>query len=377
MPAHSDSIARDHVDLVVVGAGIVGLGHAIEAMERGWRVVVVERHDRPVGASVRNFGHACVTAQAGDALRRARRARARWLDLATVAGFWAAETGTVVIARAEDELAVLEELAARRDPGEVELRDADGIRRLVPTRAGDVLGGAVFPRDVRVDPRAAAPAIARWLAEQPGVEVATGEAVLTVEPGLVRTSRRVLQTSRTVVCVNHDVDRLFPELAAQHRVRRCALQMLRVAPPDTGPIVPGVLSGLSLLRYGAFSTCPTLPVVRARLGAEQPEAISADVNLMLTQLPDGDVLLGDTHVRDTTISPFCSEAWFELLLAEGCRLLGVADLRVRERWMGVYASAPEEFLVAEPLPGVTVATVTTGIGMTTGFGLAAELVAGW
>ena len=106
-------------------------------------------------------------------------------------------------------------------------------------------------------------------------------------------------------------------------------------------------------------------------------AIEADLNLMFTQLPDGDLLLGDTHGRGTTIDPFCSEAWFELVLAEGARLLGVEGLAVRERWQGVYASAPEEFLVAEPMEGVTVASVTSGIGMTTGFGLAAEVADGW
>ena len=63
-------------DLVVVGAGVVGLAHAAEALDRGLSVTVVERDDRPVGASVRNFGHGCVTAQAGRALRLATRARA-------------------------------------------------------------------------------------------------------------------------------------------------------------------------------------------------------------------------------------------------------------------------------------------------------------
>lgn len=365
------------VDLVVVGGGVVGLGHAIEAMERGWRVAVVERDDRAVGASIRNFGHACVTAQAGVGRVRAERSRARWLDLARRAGFWAREAGTVVVARADDELAVLRELAVSAGVDAVEVLTPDWVRALVPTAAPDVVGGASFPRDLRLDPRTAVRAIGRWLADQPGVQLRTGETVQRVEPGLVVTSRATLRTQRTVVCVGHDVDRFFPDLAAANGVRRCALQMLRVAAPPGMCIGPAVLTGLSLLRYAAFAACPSLPAVRARLEREQPTAIAADVNLMLTQLPDGDILLGDTHLRDTTLEPFASEAWFQLLLAEGARLLGVPGLAVRERWIGVYASAPEEFLVAEPLPGVTVACVTTGIGMTTGFGLAADVVGSW
>ena len=46
----------DHFDLVVVGAGILGLATAWRARQRGWKVAVLERHARCIGASVRNFG---------------------------------------------------------------------------------------------------------------------------------------------------------------------------------------------------------------------------------------------------------------------------------------------------------------------------------
>ena len=49
---------------------------------------------------------------------------------------------------------------------------------------------------------------------------------------------------------------------------------------------------------------------------------------------------------------------------------------VLQRWQGVYASAPQELLLDDPAPGVRVASVTTGIGMTTGLGFAAHAVAG-
>src|SRR4051812_27116208 len=96
-------------DLVVVGAGIVGLAHAVDAAARGLSVAVVERDERATGASVRNFGHGCVTAQDGEALAYALAARELWLRLGREAGFWAEATGTLVVARAEDELTVLEE----------------------------------------------------------------------------------------------------------------------------------------------------------------------------------------------------------------------------------------------------------------------------
>jgi glycine/D-amino acid oxidase-like deaminating enzyme len=59
-------------DLIVVGAGIVGLAHAYTAAKRGLSVCVVERDAACVGASIRNFGFITVTGQgAGDTWRRA------------------------------------------------------------------------------------------------------------------------------------------------------------------------------------------------------------------------------------------------------------------------------------------------------------------
>src|ERR1700758_666675 len=69
-------------DVCGVGAGIVGIAHALEARERGLRVVVLDRAERALGASVRNFGHGCVAAMAdGTAFEYALDSRRRWLEL--------------------------------------------------------------------------------------------------------------------------------------------------------------------------------------------------------------------------------------------------------------------------------------------------------
>jgi hypothetical protein len=70
------------------------------------------------------------------------------------------------------------------------------------------------------------------------------------------------------------------------------------------------------------------------------------------------------------VDPFRDELLDDLVLAEAARLLGVPELVVRQRWRGVYAAAPDPFLVACPAPGVRVVSVTSSIGMTTALGLA-------
>ncbi|MEB8339139.1 FAD-dependent oxidoreductase, partial [Streptomyces endophyticus] len=125
--APSTALPRDRSDLVVVGAGIVGLAHAFEAVRRGLSVTVIERDRRPVGASVRNFGHCCVTAQRGELLDLALRSRSGWLDAAKSAGLWAPEAGALVVARSATELAVLEELRDERGADAVRLRTRDEV----------------------------------------------------------------------------------------------------------------------------------------------------------------------------------------------------------------------------------------------------------
>ena len=48
-------------DLLVVGAGIVGMAHAYEAKKRGLSVAIVEQNTRCTGASIRNFGFITVS----------------------------------------------------------------------------------------------------------------------------------------------------------------------------------------------------------------------------------------------------------------------------------------------------------------------------
>ncbi|MFI6101820.1 TIGR03364 family FAD-dependent oxidoreductase [Lentzea sp. NPDC051213] len=357
------------VDLVVVGAGIVGLAHAWHAVREGLSVTVVERDEHAAGASVRNFGHGCFTAQDGVAFGYAMAAREEWLKLAQEAGFWLRESGTLVVARSEDELAALEEFAEVRD---VQLLNNPTSRSFNDPNVEllnnpSILGAALLPLDIRVDPREAVHAIAGLLNNR-GVQFQWSTNVLTVEPGLVRTARGEIRCRAAVVAVGHDVDRFFPGLAERHEVQRCQLRMLRVA--HGGVIDPAVLTGFSMLRYEAFNRCPSTEKVRERLTSDHPELVEAGLNLMFTQLPDGSLTIGDTHHYSRTVEPYRPEHLDDLVLTETARLLGVPALKVLERWRGIYASAPEPFLTATPAPSIRAVSVTSGIGMTTALGLA-------
>jgi FAD dependent oxidoreductase TIGR03364 len=357
-------------DVVVVGSGIVGLGAAYAAVRRGLRVVVVDRTAEPVGATIRNFGHICIGAQTGLAREFADASHDIWLRLATDAGFWLRESGTLIAARDLDELAVLERAAREQgtDAG-IRLFDADELVHRAPLRRGAVIGGALITTDLQTDPREAAGAIVRHLASL-GVEFRFRTAATAVASGRVHTTRGTIDAGLVVVATGHDVDQLLPDLAESAGVVRCALDMMRVTAPLPRTLDAPLLTGWSLLRYGRFGAFDETAALRERLHGERPDLAALDLNQMYTQLPDGSLIVGDSHAKAIQPGPFQPEAAFEAFLAEATALFDVDRFHVRERWQGVYASAAADFLIEEPEPGIHVIAATTGIGMTTGLGLA-------
>ena len=362
-------------DVAVVGSGIVGLGVAYAAVRRGLRVVVVERRSRITGASIRNFGHLCIGAQTGEARAYGDAAREHWLRLARDAGFWLRESGTLVAARHEDELRLLE---AAAEGGGIRLLGAAEFEAAAPVAPGLVVGGGHIAADLQTNPREAGARIAAHLAEL-GVEfrmrtAATGfVAGGSASPALL-TSRGPISADRVILAVNHDLDELLPKLAERRGVERCALDMLRVQAALPRPLDAPLLTGWSLIRYGRFAGLPEAAPVRERLHGERPDLAAIDLNQMYTQLPDGTLLLGDTHATDAAPLPFQAEDGQQAILDEARALFGIPAPRVIERWQGVYAKAPGEFLLEHVAERVVAASVTTGIGMTTGLGFAERVL---
>jgi D-hydroxyproline dehydrogenase subunit beta len=358
-------------DVCVVGAGIVGLAHAFEARARGLSVTVVEQDERAVGASVRNFGHVIVTGMAdGEPMQVALTARERWLELGPRAGLDVRETGSLIVARADDELALMEEIVSDPARGARIVGPAE-VAQLAPIPCDELLGGLHCGLDVRVDPRRAVAALAALLADDPGVRILWSTRVHAVDEGVVSSSAGTIWAPLVIACPGPRQDWLGALAPARDGLTRCKLQMLRVRAPANRRYGPALLTGLSLLRYPGFSERPGADRLAERLRGERPELIGAGMHLIVSQLPDGDLLLGDTHEYGDTVSPFGDERLDELLLAEARRLLGAERLEVVQRWHGIYPWAPgDPFLVQLPRPGVAIVEIVAGIGMTTALGLA-------
>jgi len=338
--------------------------------------VVIERDRRARGASVRNFGLITVTGQERDGIwPRARRSREIWLEAAARAGISIVNQGLWVAARRPESSALLEAFL-RSDM-------AEGCRLLTPSearqRCPDLptpgLQAVLWsPHELRIESRDAIPKLADWLTREYGVDFRWQTAVRAVEPPRLETSRGPVHAAAAIVCPGDDLATLFPERLAAAQVGSCTLQMLRLESP--GFTLPGtVMSDLSLLRYGGFSSLPEAMPLRRRLESEQGEYLRQGIHLIVAQSADGSLVVGDSHHYELGAVPFADEAVYELILEEYRAAIGRPPPAVRERWTGSYATAKSRaVLVDTPLPKVRLVVVTSGIGASTGFAIGEEVI---
>ncbi len=360
----------------IVGAGIVGLAHAWAAARAGHRVTVFERSDKARGASVRNFGMCWPIGQPEEHFATALRSRELWLEFVRESGAYARPAGSVHVVAHDDETAVLEEFArAAPEIGyQVELLTRARLEESVPgVRRGVAKAGLLSHTEINVDPREALALLPVFLREKHGVRFHWSTAVSRVEQGVLTTSSGDLHRfDEILVCSGHDFETLFPDLFAAGPLVPCKLQMLRTVPQPGGwKLGPMLASGLSLRQYANFSICPSLPAVKARVAREMPELDRYGIHVMASQDRFGGLVLGDSHEYGSDIEIFDKEEIDSLILRELHKLFDFPDWTIAERWHGIYAKhfGSVEYR-AEPLPGVHIATGTSGSGMTMSFGLA-------
>ncbi len=360
----------------------MGLAHAYTAARAGRSVVVFERHGRALGASVRNFGAFWPIGQTpGVMFDRAMRSRAAWLDLASNAGPWTQRTGSVFLAYAEDEMAVVEECAGRA-PGwgyQVRALDrAETLRHSPHANPDGLLGALHSATEMRIESRHAVPQITRYLERELGVTFRFGHAVTGIEmPGVLTACGGAWEVDHAVVASGDDFRTLYPEVFARTPgLTRCKLQMMRTVPQGGSfALGPHVAGGLSLRFYGAFAGLDSVPALRARIAREHPELDRWGINVMMSQTERGELLLGDSHEYAADFDCDYRQEIESLILDHARRMLAGVDLTIADRWLGSYAKLTDESVpvVQRPADGVAVITGVGGAGMTLSFGLAEEV----
>jgi len=369
----------NHNDLLIVGAGILGLSHAYAAARRGLRVRVFERSATPSGASVRNFGQALVTGQPpGPMLELARASRQIWGDWAQQAGLALKRNGSYLFARTEVEEHLLEAFCAgrAREHGyRVELLRGSALNDLYGGQFRHHRAALHGLDDQQLYSREAIPMLIDYLRRDLGVEFHFSTLVRGIESGQLHTTAGSFRGAQIVVCSGHDYQTLLAEQMAELKPQICRLQMLRARPEVDLNLQHALLTGLSCVHYGAFADLPEAAAVRAQILREAPHLDEHGIHLLISPTPYGELIIGDSHDYGSDPSPFNAEQVDTWLIELAEQTLG-CKVQVVERWQGVYgARGPGPFSFLQAAPGVSVALMHTGVGMSVGPAMAERNIA--
>jgi FAD dependent oxidoreductase TIGR03364 len=368
-------------DIAIVGAGIVGLAHAYFALKKGYKVVLFERDEYAVGASIRNFGMLWPIGQEpGVGLNAALRSRIHWKEIADQAGIWNDQNGSLHLAYHADEWNVLNEFISLYDnaPYECRLVSPGEIAKLSPAVNQKNLKGGLFSlTEGTVYSREAIKRIPLWLEEKFGLILRFCHVVKEISLPNVVTSRETWQVSKAIVCSGADFETLYPAIFDQHSMTKCKLQMIKAVPVRPFKLGPSLCAGLTLRHYRAFAKCPSLRDVDSRYDKESKDYKRHGIHVLLAQNNYGELIIGDSHHYGNTFEPFDHEDVNDIILNYLKTFLNAGELRITERWNGIYPKLAGNInLVLKPETGVTIVNGFGGAGMTLSFGIAEDVING-
>lgn len=367
---------------IVVGAGIVGLATARALSLKGFSVTVIERSERPVGASIRNFGMIWPIGQPSGVLyERAMRSKRIWKKISQEAGFWHQESGSLHLAYHTDEWKVLQELetAFNKEGREVKLLQPPAVHTITDDVVNPVnlLGGLFSKTEMIIDPREAIGKLPGWLQEKHSTGFLWGKCVTAIESGKVFMGEESLEADLILICSGADFETLYPQKFSQLCITKCKLQMMRFkSAAKDYHIGASLCGGLSLVHYDSFKAAFSLNALKERYRKELPEYIDNGIHVMVSQNGNGELTVGDSHHYGNIFSPF-DEAKINHMIIDYLKTFAKTDhWNLLQSWHGIYPKmtdgSTEIFLEAEE--GVYILNGLGGAGMTLSFGLAEEMV---
>lgn len=365
---------------IVVGAGIVGLATARSLAVRGYKVTVIDRSSKAIGASIRNFGMVWPVGQPeGNLYETAMLSRSIWKEICADAGIWYDEVGSLHMAYVPDEWEVMNELidTISRDRRCKLLTPAETKQRSEAVVTDNLIGSLWSPDEMIVDPRQAIAAIPNWLQEKYGVDFIWDKAVTGIAHPTVYSGKRELKADQIFVCSGADFETLYPELYRTLPLTKCKLQMMRLAAqPESWRIGPALCGSLSLIHYKSFAVAPSLAKLKVRYEYEYADYLKWGIHVMASQNQAGELTVGDSHEYSLTPDPFDKQVINNMILDYLQGFARFKDDTIIETWNGIYPKLTngEAAIVLQPEQGVTIINGLGGAGMTLSFGLCEKLV---
>ncbi|PHR96369.1 MAG: FAD-dependent oxidoreductase [Oceanobacter sp.] len=225
----------DAVDVVIIGAGIIGISTAWYLLQKGKSVLVCEKGRVAGEQSSRNWGWVRVTGRDADEVPIAIESVSRWDELSKELGpeLGFARQGVLALADSEPEMAGYEEWLeiAKTHQLDTKLLTSAEATDHINGATGNWRGGMITPSDGRAEPFKAVPAIARAIRQKGGtikencavrtIDVQAGKVCgVATEAGYVKTDAVLCAAGAWSNMFLSNMDILLPQLVVQGTVAR-------------------------------------------------------------------------------------------------------------------------------------------------------------
>jgi len=364
-------------DCIIVGAGALGSFHAFHALKKGLHVLLLEKDEKPLEATVRNFGQAVPSGmRSGKWQDYGRRSLEIYKAIQSACNISVRQNGTVYLASNPVEQTLIEELATinEKQAYTSQVLDKETCLDKYPgLRASYCIGGLFFPDEVTIEPDQLIYTLLAYLTEQMGLVYKTQQLITSVVSKgdyneVEAADGTVYRGTKVIVCSGRDFQALYPTLFYKSDIEVSKLQMMRTTPMEGYRLPGSVLGGLSIRRYESLHECPSY---------EKLHATSIDANfrkwgvhVLFKQAIDGSIIMGDSHEyadarRAGELGFDNKQVINDIILEEAQRMFTLPHWHIATYWNGYYAQRKGHDIFCEEVePNTWIVTAIGGKGMT-------------
>ena len=164
---------KQNPDVIIIGAGIIGVSTAFELTSAGLKVLILDRGNAASGTTSAGEGNILVSdKEPGPELQLALRSRDAWFEINEKigSGFELEAKGGVVVARTEAGVSGLLRLTSKQRQHGVDAQDISGndLHELEPHLSQSITVGSYYPQDAQCQPMLATARMLRSVKDRGG-----------------------------------------------------------------------------------------------------------------------------------------------------------------------------------------------------------------
>jgi FAD dependent oxidoreductase TIGR03364 len=294
-------MANIKYDLAIIGGGILGTFAAYHAAQAGKKVLILERSNVPVSASVQNFGQIVPSGLKGDWRKYGAKTVEVLTTLQSKGDFGVRQNGSIYLASDEYESTLIQEMAKINSEEEYDhkLMEKDEAIRQFPYINENYCHSAIYyPQEISTNPSFLLEKVHKYLTEVLEVSIQYYTAVKDVQTiesqcYLATTNGKIFSSDKVLVCTGAEYQTLFPEFYYNDEIECSKIQMLFTKPTSV-KLNANVLSGLSIRRYESFKECPSYHNYQKPYEIDE-QAKEWGIHILFKQDVDGRIIIGDSH----------------------------------------------------------------------------------